>query len=94
MIAKIVYNDLYNDYAAEVAAAIWDANKENKVELYDEDFYKDKKKAMLIKASCGTKLIPLVAIYNDEKELIKVFYQEDKSNDIKVIKKWIQTQRN
>lgn len=93
MLAKIVYNDLYSDYAAEVAAIIWDADKENKVELYDEDSYKDKKKAILIKASCGTKLSPMVAIYNDEKELIKAFYREDKSNDVKVIKEWIQTQK-
>lgn len=91
MLAKIVYSELYSDYAAEVAAAILDSDKENKVELYDEDFYKDRKKAMLIKISCGTKLSPMVAIYNDDKELIKAFYKEDKTNDIEVIKKWLQT---
>ena len=41
----------------------------------NEDYYKDKKKAIQLKSSCGTKLIPFVAIY-DNKELVKAFYSE------------------
>lgn len=86
MIVKIVYNDSKEEYSKEVAEIF--SGQQYEVELYNEDFYKNHKKAMLIKASCGTKLIPLVAVYNDNKELIKVFYQEDKSNNIENIKSW------
>ena len=37
---------------------------------------KDKKKAIMIKASCGTRLVPFVAVYDNNKELIKAFYSE------------------
>ena len=30
----------------------------------------------MIKASCGTRLVPFVAVYDNNKELVKAFYSE------------------
>lgn len=43
---------------------------------YDENNYKEKKDAIMLKASCGARLNPFCAIYNDDRELIKAFYTE------------------
>lgn len=43
---------------------------------YDEGHHKEKKDAIMLKASCGARLNPFCAIYNDDKELIKAFYSE------------------
>ena len=47
-----------------------------KVIAYDEGHYKSKKDALQLKASCGARLLPFCAIYNDDKEIIKAFYSE------------------
>ena len=43
---------------------------------YNEEHYKERKDAFQLKASCGARLTPFCAIYNDDKELIKAFYSE------------------
>lgn len=43
---------------------------------YNEDHYKEKKDAYMLKASCGARLTPFCAIYDDDKNLIKAFYSE------------------
>lgn len=83
MVAKIVYTDKCEDFKYYLE------NKGIIVETYDENHYKEKKKAILIKASCGTKMTPFIAFYNDDKELIKAFYGEDKSNKLNNIEKWL-----
>lgn len=76
MTVKIVYNESYLPFKNKIVAHIWEKHPKMEVETYDEEHYKDRKKAIMIKASCGTRLAPFVAIYNDSKELVKAFYSE------------------
>ena len=49
------------------------------IEIYDENNYnKERKKALQIKSAFGARLVPFVGIYNDKK-IIKGFYSEDNS---------------
>lgn len=45
------------------------------LESYNEDDYREKKKAIQLKASCGAKELPFVAFYHDG-ELVKGLYSE------------------
>lgn len=45
------------------------------LELFDEGSYKEKKQAYKLKASCGARMTPFVAVYEGD-ELIKAFYSE------------------
>lgn len=55
---------------------ILDANLRNIfLELFDEGSYKEKKQAYKLKASCGAKMTPFVAVYDGD-ELVKAFYTE------------------
>lgn len=76
MTVKIVYNEDCQPLQNRITAHLWQNFPKIQVETYDESHYKDKKKAIMIKASCGTRLAPFVAIYDDNKELIKAFYSE------------------
>lgn len=76
MTVKIVYNEDCQPLQNRITAHLWQNFPKIQVETYDESHYKDKKKAIMIKASCGTRLVPFVAIYDDNKELIKAFYSE------------------
>lgn len=88
MTIKVVYNNLSQDYAEKVTKLALGFDKDNSIELYNEDFYKDQKKAILIKASCGTRMTPFISIY-DNKELIKAFYGEDNSNKLENLEEWM-----
>lgn len=44
--------------------------------VYSETCLPLKNKAIMIKASCGTRLVPFVAVYDNNKELVKAFYSE------------------
>lgn len=76
MTIKIVYNEACQPFENRLVAYIWEHFPKIEVETYDELHYKDKKKAIMIKASCGTRLVPFVAVYDNNKELIKAFYSE------------------
>lgn len=76
MTVKIVYSETCLPLKNKVVASILERFPKIEVETYDELYHKDKKKALMIKASCGTRLVPFVAIYDNNKELIKAFYSE------------------
>lgn len=78
MTVKIVYNENSQPLQNRITAYLWEYFPKIQVETYDESHYKDKKKAIMIKASCGTRLAPFVAVYDNNKELIKAFYSETK----------------
>nr|DAP34584.1 MAG TPA: hypothetical protein [Caudoviricetes sp.] len=86
MICKLVYNEKYESFKKDLEALC--ANNQIQFEGYDENYYKDKRKSITIKAGCGTKITPFVAFYND-KELIKAFYMDDNSCTIKHITEWL-----
>lgn len=75
MTVKIVYSETCLPLKNKVVAYIWEKFPKIEVETYDELHYKDKKKAIMIKASCGTRLVPFVAVYDNNKELVKAFIQ-------------------
>lgn len=72
---KIVTSNEDTDFSNELLARLWKDYPAVKTETYNEDNYKEKKKAIMIKASCGTRLTPFVAIY-DDKELVKALYTD------------------
>lgn len=86
MICKLVYNEKYNKFKEELEEICTKHKVE--FEAYDEDYHKDKRKSITIKAGCGTRLTPFVAFYI-EKELVKAFYMDDNSCTIKHIKEWL-----
>lgn len=92
MTVKIVYSEDCLPLKNQVVAYIWEKLPGIEVETYDELHYKDKKKAIMIKASCGTRLVPFVAVYNDDKELIKAFYSEVGDCTVNNIIKYLECQ--
>ena len=84
MIIKLVYSESKGQDLLEYFQTL-----DYEVITLNEDYHKDKKKAIQLKASCGTKLIPFVAIYNDNRELIKAFYTEVKECTCENIKSYL-----
>lgn len=76
MLVKIVTGEASTIFNNELLATLWRDFPDIKVETFNEDNYKEKKKAMMIKASCGTRFTPFVAVFNENKDLIKAFYSE------------------
>lgn len=76
MTVKVVYNENCLPFKNKLVSRIWSEQPRIVVETYDEKHFRDTKKAIMIKASCGAKITPFVAIYDDNKELVKAFYSE------------------
>lgn len=76
MLIKVVIGEGSTVFNNELLATLWRNFNDIKVETFNEDNYKEKKKAVMIKASCGTRFTPFVAIFNDDRELVKAFYAE------------------
>lgn len=92
MTVKIIYSEDCLPLKNQVVAYIWEKLPGVEVETYDELHYKDKKKAIMIKASCGTRLVPFVAVYDDDKELVKAFYSEVGDCTVNNIIKYLECQ--
>ena len=76
MTIKIVYSIGQGDSIGEQLTKALDKRDENsliKFNLvsYNEEHHKQRKDALQLKASCGARLLPFCAIYNDDKEIIK-----------------------
>ena len=65
---KVAYNDESKSQVDFLNGYPW-------LETYNEDNYKEKKKALTLKASCGARELPFIAFYHDG-ELIKALYSE------------------
>lgn len=78
MTIKLVYNNNSEDSINSIVEYIVETYPTINVEMYNEDINKQKKKAIMIKASCGASLLPFCSVYNEDKELIKAFYSEVK----------------
>lgn len=89
MTVKIVYDLNSTSFRDSLIEYIGDAFPKIQTESYNEEYAKEKKKAFMIKASCGTRNVPFVSVYNDEKELIKAFYQEDHTCNYDTITKYL-----
>lgn len=85
MLVKLVYSETKGSELLDYLQTVQD------IELValNEDYYKDKKKAIQLKASCGTKLTPFVGVYNEDKDLIKAFYTEVNECIIENIAKYL-----
>lgn len=57
--------------------------------FYNDEYYKELKKAILLKAGLGTKLTPFCVIYNEDNIPIKCFYTEIKECNYNIIKKYL-----
>lgn len=82
-------NLVYNSKSKLLIDKIKNTYKDITIETFDEDHYKEKKRAIQIKSSCGTRLTPFCAIFNDKKELVKAFYTEVKECTFENISKYI-----
>jgi hypothetical protein len=91
MIVKLVYKVGSGDILSEELLKLQKENEGLVVQTYDAGYYKSKKDAIQIKASCGAGLVPFCAIYNDDKELVKAFYSEVGECTFVNISKYIKT---
>lgn len=57
------------------------------LEYFNEDNFKERKRAFSIKNIGCTKLSPFLVVYNNDK-VIKAFWQEDNTFTIENIKEW------
>ena len=88
MTIKVIYTDLDTSFKDSLLSYIQTKLPESKVEAYEESYYKDRKKAITIKASCGARLTPFVAIYENG-EIVKAFYSETKDCTFDNIKNYL-----
>lgn len=70
MIIKISYDSSCIPFKEDLESNL------NGIIFYNEEYYKDKKDSYKLKSSCGARLNPFCAIYNDNKNLVKAFYSE------------------
>lgn len=88
---KIVYNSLLEKSInlLELLNTLEDFFSKDHIEIYDENNYgKERKKALQIKNVFGAKLSPFIGIYTNKK-IIKGFYSEDDSCTIDNITKYL-----
>ena len=71
---KIAFNDKTEAKVAFLKGYPW-------LEMYNEDYYKERKKALGLKASCGAREVPFIAFYHDG-ELVKALYNEANECDV------------
>lgn len=88
MLIKIVTDNRSIILSNTLLPILWKDFPDIAVESFNEDNYKDKKKAIANKVLCGARLTPFVAVYNDDKELIKAFYSEVGECTVDNIKKY------
>ena len=84
----IVFDEKSNIFAFTLIAYLCREHPDIKIETYDEDFFKEKKKAFKIKGACSARLTPFVSIYK-KSELVKAFYSEAKECTFENIKKYL-----
>lgn len=70
---KLCYNDEFKPLKEQLEREF---GKLYSIEFYNEDHHKEKKKSIIIKASCGARLLPFCSVYDQNEELIKGFYSE------------------
>ena len=76
MIIKIVVPKVSEAFSNPLVKYLKENFPDYELVLYDESFFKDKKKAYKVKGACSARLSPFVSVYDDKKELIKAFYSE------------------
>lgn len=81
---KIAYNDKHQLFIDELSKLC--KNYDNLIlEIYNEQVYKQNKKALMLKAAWGTKISPF-AVLENENSYLHVFYSENKTCNIDYIK--------
>lgn len=83
---KIAYNSDTNN--VDIAQLLHVAEKNPIYEAYDENDYKQIKKAWKIKGSAAAKEVPFIGVFKDDR-LIKAFYKEDGSAEDSVFFEWL-----
>lgn len=81
MIIKIAYSEGHGDTIVDqlktaIEKMTTDESEKFTIISYDENHHKEKKDALQLKASCGARLLPFCAVYNDDREIVKGFYSE------------------
>ena len=94
MILNICYNDKCVNFLKEITNLCLEEFPDIKILQYDENHYKDKKKAYKIKGGYSARMTPFVLLTEDDKKYIKVFYSEDNSCTIDNIIKFIKSINN
>lgn len=79
---KIAYNNETESQVDFLRGYPW-------LETYNEDDYREKKKAITLKASCGAKELPFIAFYHDG-ELVKALYSEVGECDVDHVNEFIE----
>lgn len=89
MILNICYNDKCVDFLKEITNLCLEEFPDIKILQYDENHYKDKKKAYKIKGGYSARMTPFMLLTNNEKKYIKAFYSEDKGCTLDNLKQFL-----
>lgn len=73
MILKFIYSD---DTQKSVFEQLKTLHEEVTCIGYDYNHFKERKDAFKVMGSCGARLTPFCALYNDNKDIVKAFYSE------------------
>ena len=84
MTIKVVYNNKFSN----LLNLKFDFPNINFI-FYNDEYYKEQKKAIILKAGLGAKLTPFCVIYNEDNIPIKCFYTEIKECNYNTIKKYL-----
>lgn len=76
---KIAYNDNSEDLVKKLEDIIPSKYSLVKLESFHENLFKERKKAFKLKGGYSARQCPFAVLYNEEGEVISIFYSE--SND-------------
>lgn len=78
----------YNDSNVTIVNKLIESIKDIEFETYNEDVYRERKKAFGLRYEWGTKLSPFAILYAEDKP-IKAFYTDDNTFNIDYINNFI-----
>lgn len=79
---------VYNDKSVDLKDDLLNYFKFVEFKTLNEDLFKDKRKAIIAKSSCGAKISPFVSFHEDGK-LIKAFYSDTGECTLDLIAKYL-----
>lgn len=77
MLLKVAYNDNSEQLISDLKEVIPEKYAFLKLEAYQEELFKEKKKAYALKYTYGTRLSPFAILFDNEDKAVIAFYSED-----------------
>lgn len=77
MLLKVAYNDNSEQLVSDLKEVIPEKYAFLKLEAYQEELFKERKKAFALKYTYGTRLSPFAILFDNEDKAVIAFYSED-----------------